>query len=238
MLTGPPRLGGVLQDYVSADGPMECAWDDSESRWRNYAGGARELVLLRERLVGRFTIDGWSEADAEALLEIVREPFLVCPRTWQAGDPGSDADEIDVMCRRTNPRAATSPIYRTNNANGRPVWRFDVEFEAVTTVDGAGVPGGGGSACIFPDIPQNLEFTVIDGDLWAKWDEVTTPAGAADGYTVFFGTADGVYTEEDVVAASEVDFEDEWLVNLGPAEDEVTYYGVATAYYENAEATT
>lgn len=234
MLTGPPRLAGTPRPYASMQTPMVCEWDDSESIWRTYASGVHELVERRARLRGRFGYEAQDETTAEAIIEDLETTFLVCPRTWQAGDPGSAGDEIEVECRRLSPLPVTSEISRTNPETGRPVWRIVVEFESLATDNDVVSPAEG--ECIYPDAPVDVTLEEIDGEMWMSWPEVTTPAGPADRYTAYVGTASGDYSREDIIERSELGAGPTLTYNLGAVEEGVTYYVVLTASY--GEATT
>ena len=145
MLTGQPRFAGILRPYMSMGAWLECEWDDSESIWLEYDDGRYELIEARNRLRGRGTYEALSETEAQAFRSDLQGTFLVCPRTRAPGDPAW-AEEIEVLCRRppgSSPLPETTALYR-RGGDGRPVWRFEIEFEGVAvfeTVPGTALGG-------------------------------------------------------------------------------------------------
>jgi hypothetical protein len=132
MLTGQPKFAGKLRPYMSRGAYLECEWDDSESIWEERRGGRYVLLEPRFRLRGRGGYETLDEAAAASFRNDLITPFLVTPRTRAEGDPDT-IEEVSVLCRRTSPLPETTPLYRRKD--GRPVWRFEVEFEALAVID-------------------------------------------------------------------------------------------------------
>lgn len=142
VLTGRPRIAGILRAYASIESWLECDWDDSESVWHEFDDGRRVLHRARWRLLGRCAWDAASEQEALALMSDLQGTFEITPRTRAAGDPGW-AEEITVLCRRSSRLPATRPIAR-RNASGAPVWRVELEVESCVVYPAIpGVPVGG-----------------------------------------------------------------------------------------------
>ncbi len=160
-LTGPPRIAGIERRYPSLSGWMECVWDDSESIWRLYDSGRRELFEQIVRLKGKCTYELATEQEALSLVSDLVGVFSVAPRTRLAGDP-EWATEVEVECWRTTPLPATRPIY-LKDENGLPRWRLAVEFESTETF--GNVPGtiDGGYLLLNPATAESDGFADLGG---------------------------------------------------------------------------
>lgn len=158
VLTGQPRIAGILRTFPALAAPMACEWDDSESIIRKYASGRYEVAEARYRLRGTCTWEVATEQQALALVADLRGDFLIAPRTKTTADP-EWAEEVEVLCRRTSALPATRPLFLKDGA-GKPRWRVELAFESVA---------------VYADLPG-----VVDGG----WD-LTTPGTLGDVLTPY-----------------------------------------------------
>lgn len=167
MLHGPIKLAGIIVGFASAEMPVTAFWVD-EGQTKTLRGG--RVVDVGEpafRLRATFGLDGLSAVDHAQLKGLVSRPFPVVLRSRAAGDL-EDWPEMEVLVRLRSDIPETAPLYR-RDAAGRVVWSFEMEVEAVETVEE--LPGAieGGFAWLGTEeveIPNAGTFPVHDIVPW------------------------------------------------------------------------